>query len=223
MTPSSARLTCEEFDAAVDELAVGGIAEPHRSALLRHAAGCPSCDARLRALADVADRLLLLAPTAEPPAGFESRVLERIGLSDAPAARRAHRGRRWLAVGVAAAIIGGVVLTTRVHDRAPVTPSAVATGAIVSTAGAPVGVVRLVDEPRPHILLVIDHPQPAAGERSCELDLDGQRVVVGSWTYHEIEGGLWAVGIDRGLLRADSMRILGPDGSVIATALLHRA
>ena len=179
----SAHLACEEFDDDDAELAVGGIAEPHRSALLLHAAGCPSCDARLRALADIADRLLLLAPTTEPPPGFESRVLERIGLAGAPRSNSRHRGRRLLSLGVAVAIIGGVLLATWIHDRASVTPAAVAAGAIVSPTGARVGLVRLVDQPRPHILLVIDHPGPASGERSCELDLDGRWVVVGtaSW------------------------------------------
>jgi hypothetical protein len=40
----------------------------------------------------VADELVMLAPVQEPPAGFESRVVEAIGLRPQP-----RRARRWTA------------------------------------------------------------------------------------------------------------------------------
>jgi hypothetical protein len=73
-----AAITCDEFDQGVDELAVGTLGEPERGILLDHAASCPACEARLNWLAGLADRLLLLVPEVEPPAGFEAGAMARM-------------------------------------------------------------------------------------------------------------------------------------------------
>ena len=59
---------CARFVDQVEELALGGPDGPSRHDLLDHAARCPSCQARLSELSVVVDRLLLLAPSMEPPA-----------------------------------------------------------------------------------------------------------------------------------------------------------
>lgn len=194
---------CSEFDAAVDELAVGAVSEPLRSDLLAHAASCPSCDLRLRELVAVADRLLLLAPSAEPPPGFETRVL---------AALRPRRRRRPLlavaAVSVLAFAGAAVVLARDGDGDADPRRSA----PIVAAGGDVLGEVVLVAEPRPHVLVSVDDPRPGPGVRSCELVLaDGERVVVGSWDYRAIDTGVWAVAVDDRLLDAVSMRITDGD------------
>lgn len=211
----TAPVTCDEFDRAVGELAVGAIGEPRRSGLLAHAAGCARCDAELRGLADVADRLLLLASAAEPPAGFESRVLEQIPL---PGRRSRRRVRGTVIAAAAAVVVVGFLIATLIAG----TPGRGEHGTVLSAGGARVGDVRLSPDPKPHVLLTIDEPQRGPGERSCELELaDGERVVVGRWTYEDVERGVWAVGIDRRLLNAVRMRVLDADGNVIATAELH--
>jgi hypothetical protein len=73
-----ASISCDEFDQGVDELAVGTLGEPERGILLEHAAVCPVCEARLNGLAGLADRLLLLVPEVEPPAGFEAGAMARM-------------------------------------------------------------------------------------------------------------------------------------------------
>lgn len=198
---------CADFDAAVDELAVGAVSEPLRSDLLGHAASCPSCDLRLRELTAVADRLLLLAPPAEPPPGFETRVL---------GALRSRRRRPHVAIAGGLLVLvlagAGVVLARADHaDDRRVAPIVAAGG------GDVLGEVVLVAEPRPHVLVTVDDPRPGPGVRSCELVLaDGERVVVGSWDYRAIDTGVWAVAVDDGLLDAVSMRITDGD-RVVAT------
>nr|MDQ3641745.1 hypothetical protein [Actinomycetota bacterium] len=83
------RLTCAQLEDVAAELALGTVAGAERAAALDHLAGCASCRNLVDQLARAADSLLLLAPEAEPPPGFESRVLSRI----APVARP-RRGRR---------------------------------------------------------------------------------------------------------------------------------
>jgi hypothetical protein len=53
-----------------------GLRQPGQGALAGHVAGCATCAARLQELVAVADGLSLLAPAADPPSGFEERVLE---------------------------------------------------------------------------------------------------------------------------------------------------
>lgn len=219
MNEASVPVTCHDFDAAVDELAVDGVAEPRRSELLTHAAGCARCETQLDELAAVADRLLLLAPAVEPPPGFESRALARIDASVEAGESRGGRGRLRLRllVGAAAVVVAlgaGVVL-----GRSGSPPTLVRSGTIVAVSGVPVGTVELDPSPRPHVLITVDGPARSGGTRSCELVLsDGTSVVVGSWGYQDVAGGSWATGIDDALLQATAMRIVADDGRVVATA-----
>ena len=74
----SDELTCAAARELAPDLALGLLPGAERARLLAHLAGCASCDALVAELADVADSLLLLAPGADPPPGFESAVLARI-------------------------------------------------------------------------------------------------------------------------------------------------
>jgi hypothetical protein len=88
-----------------------------RADALRHLAGCAECRRLVEQLSEVADELLMLAPVQEPPPGFESRVLERLGMPGRP--RRARRLRRLtlrVAPALAAAAATAVVLVAVYHD-----------------------------------------------------------------------------------------------------------
>jgi hypothetical protein len=93
-------LTCAELEELAAELALGTVSGAERAGALDHLARCAACRELVDDLAGVADRLLLLAPVAEPPPGFESKVLGRMGVGPVREIRR-PRGRRLL-VGVAA-------------------------------------------------------------------------------------------------------------------------
>jgi hypothetical protein len=74
-------MSCDEFAGVAAELALGVLTGRERAAALAHLDGCESCREQVRELTMVQDELLALLPSQEPPAGFESRVLERIGLT----------------------------------------------------------------------------------------------------------------------------------------------
>lgn len=210
-------IDCEEFDAHVDELALGQLNELMRSRLVAHALDCPHCHSLLDGLGTVVDRLLLFAPQVEPPAGFEGRALARLDDAAAHSTRRTPRTRGVLfvaAAAVAAAIaVAGVFVAARVDDE----PEMV-TGAIMA-AGTGIGSVQLIAEPTPHVLVVIDAPRSGPGIRACELQrADGTWETVGWWDAADIVSGVWAVGIDPALLDATAMRITAND-DVIATAV----
>lgn len=213
------RSACEHFDEHSDALALGQVDEPLRSQLLAHAADCPRCHSLLDGLATVVDRLLLVSPQVEPPAGFEGRALARIGVA-ASSRRRAGPSRRLLAsavaVAVAVALVAGVVRLgddQRGTDDAP----------IVAATGAVVGAVRLVAEPEPHVLVTVASPRPDPGVRHCELlRPDGTWAEVGTWEVADLAAGVWAVGIPPELLGATAMRVTLDDGTVVATAAFSR-
>jgi len=100
-----AEMTCDRFDQFGAELALGVLPGDQRTQALTHLHGCADCQRRMSESVAVADGLLALLPGAEPPAGFEERVLARL-----PAAPR-PRPRRWwpsiaAAVAVAAVVFG---------------------------------------------------------------------------------------------------------------------
>ncbi len=64
--------------ATAAELALGIADGADRAWALEHLAGCAACRARVEQLSAVADELVMLAPSAEPPPGFEDRVATAI-------------------------------------------------------------------------------------------------------------------------------------------------
>jgi len=113
-------MTCEQTRALAPELALGIADGAERAAALEHLAGCAECRRAVAELSEVTDELLLGAPEREPPVGFESRVLERLG-PPRPVARRRRRARRALLLlapaAVAAALAVIAVLAATSDDR----------------------------------------------------------------------------------------------------------
>jgi putative zinc finger protein len=93
-------MNCPEFQDVAAELALGVLTGRERAQAMAHLEHCEACGANLRQLTLTGEGLLGLLPAMEPPAGFETRVMDRIGLAPpapAPARRFAwlpHLGRR---------------------------------------------------------------------------------------------------------------------------------
>lgn len=168
-------MSCEEFAAVAAELALGVLTGRERADALAHLDGCESCRDLVRELTTTGEELLALLPSREPPAGFETRVLERIGLSapaghgrpsprrraNRPADRRANRppGRprdRVRSLVSAAAVLlalvgaglGGWGIRTVTEPAAPrgtTQSSALDTAALVTPDHQTVGVVAVFE------------------------------------------------------------------------------
>ncbi len=103
---------CQAVEVVAPDLALGLLAGPERSATLAHLERCERCRAHVDELSRAVDALLELAPGAEPPGGFECRVLDTIaGIAPStPRAPEHPRGRvrrraRIAAASVAAAVV----------------------------------------------------------------------------------------------------------------------
>jgi hypothetical protein len=90
--PTDARgMSCDEFAGVAAELALGVLTGRERAAALAHLDVCECCRELVRELTMTGEELLALLPSREPPAGFETRVLERIGLPAPNPPRAGHR------------------------------------------------------------------------------------------------------------------------------------
>ncbi|MGE0793841.1 MAG: hypothetical protein AB7O29_00680 [Acidimicrobiia bacterium] len=130
---------CLDADAATD-LALGLVTGRERAEALAHLVGCARCRSLVSGLREAADALLPLAPAAEPPAGFEQRVLLGLASEARPSVRR-WRTRRWsrtLAAAAAAAVLlaaggDGAALARRSDPTPTATPAPVASAEVPST------------------------------------------------------------------------------------------
>ncbi|HEY5394588.1 MAG TPA: zf-HC2 domain-containing protein [Trebonia sp.] len=69
-------MTCAQVRDVVAELALGVLTGRERGSALAHLEGCRACREDVSLLMVAGGQLLELLPPAEPPAGFETRVLE---------------------------------------------------------------------------------------------------------------------------------------------------
>jgi hypothetical protein len=83
---------CARFADVAAELALGVLTGRERAEALAHLDHCDECREHVRQLTMTGEELLGLLPSSEPPPGFESRVMERLGLA-VPGPRHAARGR----------------------------------------------------------------------------------------------------------------------------------
>ena len=208
-------VTCATFADAVDDLALGFASSPERDDLVAHASRCADCATLLHDLTAVADALLELAPEAEPPLGFEARVigrLPRVAATSPP--RSPRRPGRAVLVGAAAAVaaivgVGGL-LSSRTDEPGTLAAS-------IEGRRGDLGRVELVRDPSPKVVVLLEDDS-WSGVWVCELEDGGRWVEVGRWRAEDAAGGAWAATIDRSLLDATRMRITSTSGSVIATS-----
>jgi hypothetical protein len=76
-------MSCVEFADAAAELALGVLTGRERARALAHLDRCEECRENVRQLTVTGEELVGLLPAIEPPAGFETRVMERLGLGAA--------------------------------------------------------------------------------------------------------------------------------------------
>jgi anti-sigma factor ChrR (cupin superfamily) len=74
-------MRCAQLHDVDAELALGALTGRERAAALAHLEECRACREEVRQLMVTGGQLLELLPPADPPAGFETGVLERLGMA----------------------------------------------------------------------------------------------------------------------------------------------
>lgn len=186
-------LTCAEVRELAPELALGILSGAERAEVVLHVNGCARCQAHVAELTEAADALTQLAPEAEPPLGFESRVLRRLDEGE----RRSRR--RWIAIAAAVAAVAVILSITVVrvieaNDPAATSSAASAPVAVAMHGGAGEvaagwafvsdahGVAVSVDYgiPSGSYAVRVSGPQTGAHELGTLRVVDGR----GTWTGH---------------------------------------
>jgi hypothetical protein len=106
-------MDCAQLADAAPELALGVLCGRERAEALEHLDGCSSCRQLVTSLSGVTDELLRsFAPSVEPSAGFEARVLEALTPTRRVEPHRAprHRVLASLAVAACLALLVGVAV-----------------------------------------------------------------------------------------------------------------
>jgi len=220
--PPEGPQNCEALSEDLIEFALGTLSGRSRSLVLDHLESCPQCVAELESLATVADTMLWLAPEAEPPLGFETRLVERLREGDV---HRATARRRRISVLAAAAVLvaalgfGVAAITT---DRGNVTPPSAtarpATGLLTSH-GRALGQVSISSGNPSWMVMTVD-AGTWTGVVWCEVTLsNGHTETVGKFTLASGYGS-WVAPLKSSASQVRSARLVDSNGDVIASAIL---
>jgi len=211
-------MTCEAVSSADVEVALGIASGEVRAGVLEHVEHCPACRARLRELGNVSEKLVSLIPPAEPPPGFESKVMAGI---TRPATQRKKRWHEAVVLRAAAAVavlalvaVAGWVVGTRSDSSRS---TGVATAELLAS-HRQVGQVVVVNGRYPWISMAVDVGSSSADVR-CQVRLsDGAVATVG--TFHIVGGqGYWSAQLPSGAAVQEA-QLVSADGHVLASARL---
>jgi hypothetical protein len=228
---------CDEFAAVAAELALGVLTGRERAGALAHLDGCDACRENIRQLTTVAEGLPGLLPTSEPPPGFETRVMERIGLAmpatepsepgkDRPGitarpGQWSGRTRRMLTVAaVTVMIVGAGLAGWGLNTATSTTPRSPLSSATLLTAShKQAGEIYVYDGEHPWFYMAVDLP----GESTtviCQLvSKDGYITTVGS--FQLVNGyGAWGSPAREEHGPVAAARLVAANGTVLATAAL---
>jgi hypothetical protein len=211
---------CEAMSDDLIAFALGTLSGRSRSLVLDHLETCAHCTAESESMADIADTLLWLAPEAEPPLGFETRVIERLRGSDAE--RRSVRRRRVSVFAVAAlvaAVLGVGVGAVAMSPGGANHPSATqrpTTGRLTSD-GHVLGDVTISSGNPSWMIMDVDTGK-ISGVVWCEVTFaNGRSETVGKFTISHGYGS-WVAPIKGSRSEVRSARIVNENGTVLAQA-----
>lgn len=225
---------CRATVEVLPELGLDILTGEERARALHHLAACAACRRSLSELREVSEDLLLLVPPREPPAGFESRVLEQVG-GRLPGARPS-RWRRVLVPAVAALVAAGVaaggVYLAMGEEREL---AGHYRDALEQGEGRYFGGIALHDEGRRRVgtvfgyegaptwmVVVVDAPTGTGELEVVLVTREGERVPVGAMELADGSGS-WGRAIPTRLREVAEVRLVHQDGGSVFRALLPAA
>ena len=212
-------LDCPEVREQLPEFVLGVLDGDARADVVAHIDACAACRTQVTELSETADAVLLLAPEAEPPPGFERRVITRL-FEDCPTHR--WRTAKIMALVAAAAVIVSVV-TVRVIDsvRSGGAVAAVETVPMVGQDGTTVGQVDVVDNDRSvGLALTVNYALADGAYRVVLAPESTPREVLGTITVADGRGA-WA-GIATTTGGPTDLELVDDSGTVPCSAELPR-
>jgi hypothetical protein len=162
-------IDCTQLADAAPELALGILPGDERAEAIAHLDDCSHCQHLVGTYTVATDRLLLLAPRAEPPSGFESRVLATIAAgADPPTPLRpphptARRRIPGAVLAVAACIVALVLSLFALGVVGPSSSPSVAAAEMRTGGGDLVGEIFIHDGPPAKVFMNLPGWNAAVG------------------------------------------------------------
>ena len=227
---------CARYRDDLAELALGVLTGRDRARALSHVDECPRCAEELEQLSRAADTLLQVAPEVEPPIGFESRLFERMGVTDSDGRPRrlrvisslgSLRPRQWVPVAVAAAAalaaLGFGLSTTSAPPATQAKPPIHHTRTVVAgdfvANGQTVGHVVASGGSRPWMSMMLEDSTAQGLVQCVVVTRDGVTHDVGTFVARQGYGA-WVAPLQLDPKDLWKAEVVTPDGAVIATATL---
>jgi hypothetical protein len=193
-----------DMQALTPEAALGLLSGSERAAILDHIDHCEQCRELMHELSAVADELALLAPSTEPPAGFEERVLAGIGV--------APRRRRWPMAAAAAIAAALLVVAGFAVGRTGGTSPSVREVAMVAPTGRVVGDAYVHGDDPTWVFVAV----PGWADTSTDLRL---RVTFENGATTEVPGsGSWGSVLPSDAGQVRELSLIAADGKVWCSA-----
>ncbi|WP_460060939.1 hypothetical protein [Streptomyces sp. YKOK-I1] len=222
---------CQRLRDVAAELALGILPARERAAALAHLQHCPACRENVRELTSAADELIHLIPGREPPVGFETRVLQRIGI---PPRHRRRTPRQRFALGLAACAAAAALTAGGWAIGVTTVPSPSAAGpdrllsADLTSRSRDVGQVFAHTNRPQWIYMSVDTDDLPAPARTaphttltCQIErADGSTTTIG--TFSPTTGyAQWGTPYPDGSAPVTEVHLLAADHSVVASATLR--
>lgn len=235
-------MSCAEFSDVAAELALGVLTGRERADALAHLDHCDACREHVSQLTMTGEELLGLLPSMEPPPGFETRVMARLGMTPAvtpaPFGKKAHKpaklglhSRRLLAAAAAVVALAGSALggwgLHAATSPASAHASELSSATLLTASHENVGEIYVYNgTQRRWMYMSVDMDKDAAhrtGTVICQMqEANGQVMNVG--TFNLADGyGSWGSPAWTGGEAPVSARLLATDGTVLATATFPKA
>jgi hypothetical protein len=221
MSPVDPSVECAAMSDDLIEFALGTSSGRNRALVLDHLETCVHCKVEVESLADLTDKLLWLAPEAEPTLGFETRLIERFRGSDARRRTvRRYRVSVFAAAALLAAVLGigvGAIVTSHGTTTPPsATTVRPLTGRLMS-GNQVVGDVTISSGSPSWMTMNIDAGM-LTGTVWCQVTLaDGHTQTVGKFTIANGYGS-WVAPIKGSARHVRSARVVNANGTVLARA-----
>lgn len=216
-------MSCGDFDDVAAELALGVLTGRERAEAVTHLDECDSCREHVRQLSLTGEEMLGLLPSREPPEGFESRVMDGLGVATKP--KRPPWTRRMLTtaavvLGVVACGIGGWAMrgATAAAPAGSTAQAPLREATLLTAAHQEAGKIYIYDGSPRWLYMGVDSKSGGNQTVVCQLVARGGRVItIGSF---KLDGGYGAWGSPDPVAAGNvtGARITSMNGTVLATA-----